>query len=433
MECPACAETSPDGATWCEACGQDLNAEPLPACESCGEREVTDEGYCGVCGHKQPEERDHMEFGSDGLIAVTNKGKRHRHNEDAVAVGHALDSHGNVTASALVVCDGVSSTPGSAEASEAAANAALSALVEGLSDPAFASQTDAPSEGAAISGATESDGAPTVTVEGETTPKEDPADGDTGTPSAAGGAGSASQEATAIQRLIETATRAAQAEAAAAPEIESNHPGSSGGPPSSTFVTTVVEADEHGVDVNVGWLGDSRAYWLGEEPLLLTTDHEVEGSLTRWIGADSPNPTPDLASFRFKGLGYLVACSDGLWRYAPTAQELKDLVHRLVDQGAAGTALGAQLIDFANDNGGHDNISAAVWTNHPQPAQAADVANTGHETPAEGNQEESASSADDSADSGSADSDGTEDDSTETDSADSDSTEIDDTDDASGQ
>ncbi len=326
MECPACGETSPEGATWCEACGHDLNAEPLPECQACGEREVTDEGYCGICGHKQPEERDHMEFGEDALIAVTNKGKRHRHNEDSVAVGHAFDEAGNVTAAALVVCDGVSSTPGSAEASEAATKAALNVLLSGLSDPVFLANR-------------------TNRTQSES------------------GDGSKSD----LDVLIESATVAAQNVAAAAPEVESNHPGSSGGPPSSTFVAVVSEPDANGANITVGWLGDSRAYWLGDEALLLTSDHEVEGSLTRWIGADSPNPTPDLASHRFEGLGYLVVCTDGLWRYASAAQELKELVQRLVDQGAAGTTLGSQLIDFANDNGGHDNITAAVWTNHPQP------------------------------------------------------------------
>ncbi len=127
MRCPSCGEEAPADAKWCEACGQDLNSEPLPACVSCGEREVAGEGYCLSCGHKQPAERDHMEFEDGPASAVTDRGRRHRHNEDAVAIAATPDG-----GSVLVVCDGVSSTAGSAEASLRAAVAARDLLLAGL-------------------------------------------------------------------------------------------------------------------------------------------------------------------------------------------------------------------------------------------------------------------------------------------------------------
>ena len=74
------------------------------------------EGYCGVCGMKQPAARDHMEAVADGVAAVTDKGQRHHRNEDAFAMA-VTDGPGTVLA---VVCDGVSTTVNPDVASQAA-------------------------------------------------------------------------------------------------------------------------------------------------------------------------------------------------------------------------------------------------------------------------------------------------------------------------
>jgi serine/threonine protein phosphatase PrpC len=348
VECPNCGELAPDDAKWCEACGQDLNAEPLPACVACGEREVAEEGYCLSCGHKQPEERDHQEFESGAVVAVTDRGKRHRHNEDAVAIGMS-----ETGAAVLVVCDGVSSTPGSAEASLRAAAAARDLLVAGLGDE--------PDEGSLN-----------------------------------------------LTDLLTRATEAAQTEAAATTladddEVSAKAPNSDGGPPSSTFVAAVaLPVPDDGVELAAAWVGDSRAYWIGEEPIRLTgDDHEFEGSLVRWLGADTLDPTPDIEFKAVAGTGHLVVCSDGLWRYAQEPGELAAAMQRLIDDGHYGVELASGLVDFANDGGGHDNISVALWGNvvshdwpapDPTPAEGSETTE-GSETaegsdPAEGSEVE---------------------------------------------
>lgn len=332
MVCPACGEDAPEEAKWCEACGQDLNAEPLPACVECGEREVAEEGYCLSCGHKQPEERDHMEFDDGPVWAVTDRGKRHRHNEDSVAIGVAPS--GSVV---LVVCDGVSSTPGSAEASLRAATAARDVLIDGLGP-------------------------------GQVDPAPLPADG---TPP--------------ISTLLAVAIEAAQAEASAAVAGESDSPyAQAGAPPSSTIVAVVATPNGRGVDLDTAWVGDSRAYWLGEESIRLSPhDHELAGSLIRWLGADSLDATPDINSTSVTGPGHVVVCSDGMWRYATEPSELSDLVSRLQSEGHAGLDLASSMVAFANEGGGHDNISVALWSHNPEAGSAAGTLGHADQAPVE--------------------------------------------------
>ncbi len=323
MDCPSCGETAPESAKWCEACGSDLHAEPTVPCTACGERDISDDGYCMSCGHKQPAERDHMEFLAGPIAAVTDRGVRHRHNEDATAIGQ-LPGGGVV----LVVCDGVSSTPGSAEASLDAASAACELLIEQLHGPA-----------------------PT---------RDEIAEG------------------------LEAATKIAQDRAAASPEVTSNAPYADGGPPSSTFVASVAIPSGEGVVVSTAWLGDSRAYWIEkDEAVQLTEDHEIEGSLTRWLGADSMDALPDLSHFEASQPGRLMLCSDGLWRYADSPLELLALIRRLESEHTTTKALAGALVDHAIASGGHDNITVALWASwldeqdsEPEAEQSADVEET---------------------------------------------------------
>ena len=57
--------------------------------------------------------------------------------------------------------------------------------------------------------------------------------------------------------------------------------------------------------------------------------------------------------------GRLVLCTDGLWNYAPSAQELGRIVEEL-PAGASAAAVARALTDMANTRGGHDNITVAV-------------------------------------------------------------------------
>ena len=325
--CPSCGEEAPEGATWCEACGHELAAEVRPACVSCGEREVdVTEGYCLSCGYRQPRERDHFVVADGRVVAASDRGRRHHHNEDSVAIGRVAEPDGDRADTAvLVVCDGVSSTADSAAASAEAALRARDALVVGL---------------------------------------------------AAGGAGPGSMSSDDIVELLTEAVASAQTGAAGvAPDqvLDESGVGPDGAtgpgqdPPSSTLVAVVARPNGRGVELATAWVGDSRAYWVGQDETrrLTSHDHELGGGLVRWLGADSVDPTPDIEVTEVADDGVLVVCSDGLWRYAAEAEELASLVRRLQGEGRGGAELAERLVDHGNEQGGHDNITVAVWSNQP--------------------------------------------------------------------
>ncbi len=316
--CPACAEPAIEGASFCEACGADLPA--VPGCVACDAAPgALDSGYCLQCGHRQPEPRDHLESADGRVVGATDKGNRHHRNEDAMAMA---DTPGGRV---LVVCDGVSTTDRPEEASQAAADAAVSVLRDALAgnfDPSVAFQT-----------------------------------------------------------AVEVAQDAVASLAA--------DPGGRGHP-SCTFVAAVVpEAANGGVsEVHVGWLGDSRAYWVGEDPELLTRDHswalEMEAgghlsleealadpranTITRFLGADALDLVPSVITYEVAAQGTLVVCSDGLWNYAPEAAELAARQEWKL-KGAAERAAG--LTAFALEAGGHDNITTVITDVDPAGTPAA--------------------------------------------------------------
>ncbi len=152
-------------------------------------------------------------------------------------------------------------------------------------------------------------------------------------------------------------------------------------PPSTTIVAAVVQA---GV-ASIGWLGDSRAYWIGADGDLservlpdraLTTDHswwndqvsngqlsaaEAQGdpkahAITRWLGADAEAEPAETLHFTIPGAGYLVLCSDGLWNYLSDADHLATLI----TMGAAASSTAQRLVDYANAKGGRDNITVIL-------------------------------------------------------------------------
>ncbi|WP_220040685.1 protein phosphatase 2C domain-containing protein [Streptomyces tateyamensis] len=164
-------------------------------------------------------------------------------------------------------------------------------------------------------------------------------------------------------------------------------PGSAVNAPACTFVSAVAAA---GV-VTVGWVGDSRAYWIPDdrqdaEPYRLTEDDswaagmvaaglmaEAEAyadsrahAITGWLGADAEEVLPHTAAFTPHVPGVLVICTDGLWNYAEAATDLADLVRPDARQDPLHAA--RALVSFAVAAGGHDNITVAVLPVQPDPA-----------------------------------------------------------------
>ncbi|HEY1819507.1 MAG TPA: protein phosphatase 2C domain-containing protein [Trebonia sp.] len=261
-----------------------------------------------------------MEEDLGQVAGVSDRGLRHSRNEDAMHFAVADTEDG--PAAVAIVCDGVSSAPRPDEASWAAVNSGITLLAEGTQrgdDPATISK-------AAIK--------------------------------AAG------------QALISLA----------GPE----------GAPATTYVSAVVSQRL----ITICWLGDSRAYWLAanspapagpndtiditagsqrvtrddslaEEIVaagLATMDEAMASPqahvITRWLGADLPEPQPHVEQFSPSGPGVLLLCSDGLWNYRPEAAELAAMAMPAALTRPLDAA--ADLAKFALDSGGLDNITVVI-------------------------------------------------------------------------
>ncbi|NUU23311.1 MAG: protein serine/threonine phosphatase 2C family protein [Streptomycetaceae bacterium] len=166
--------------------------------------------------------------------------------------------------------------------------------------------------------------------------------------------------------LAEAAVRAGKAVAALAgsPVPALSSPESLA--PACTYVAGIVGPE----GIWTAGVGDSRAYWLPDDGpgFPMTDDATAElGVLTAWLGADAGEPAPHVRSYRPRELGRLLLCSDGLWRYLPTAEALRAVADgpRTDDpagRGGGGPALAdvRALIDHAIASGGHDNVTALV-------------------------------------------------------------------------
>ncbi|WP_395111077.1 protein phosphatase 2C domain-containing protein [Actinomadura sp. SCN-SB] len=342
LTCPSCGEVVYHGEGFCEACGHRLSedaeaapgtdaaASPEGGCVGCGTGTIDDEGYCEQCGLRQPAERDHVEVElADGTAAgASDRGRRYSHNEDALAL---VRHPGGI---AVVVSDGVGSSPHPEVASRTAADTGVEELVAQL---------------------------------------ESGADPETATRAA-------------VMRAAEAVAALAESESSA---------------PSCTFVSALTVPGS----VTIGWVGDSRAYWLPSvpspepagdpadtldmgpaarpsldgTPRVLTTDDSwaafmvAEGALTEaeaeahpnahvitgWLGADAEEVRPHVSTFTHDHTvpGTLLVCSDGLWNYLPGAD---DLAAVLDGTGAGPLAAARALVRRALDAGGRDNITVAV-------------------------------------------------------------------------
>ncbi|MER5944998.1 protein phosphatase 2C domain-containing protein [Streptomyces sp. NPDC001904] len=288
-------------------------------CVACRAGQVDPDGYCENCGHAQPRERDHMEQELGAVAAVSDRGLRHHRNEDAFVISSAALPDGSPAVVALV-CDGVSSATRPDDASLAATRAANESLHESLPRGTHPQQ--------------------------------------------------------ALHEAILTAAEAVNALAQEPATAREHQPHQNA--PACTFVGSIVTREL----LVVGWVGDSRAYWVPDDRTAtaarLTEDdswaaqmvaaglmNEAEAyaderahAITGWLGADAYELEPHTASFKPDRPGVVVVCTDGLWNYAESAEEMA----RAVPADAAGRPLHAAqvLTGHALDGGGHDNVTVAV-------------------------------------------------------------------------
>jgi serine/threonine protein phosphatase PrpC len=185
---------------------------------------------------------------------------------------------------------------------------------------------------------------------------------------------------TAASRAAATSNAVVKAAATAnAAVIESTAPGSDNAA-SCTFAAAVVQ---DGVVV-FGNVGDSRIYWIpdhgsGGDPAELSIDDSVAQAriamgvprdeaetgpqahaITKWLGRDSPDFVPRTGSLTVESPGWVVVCSDGLWNYASEAAAIRSLIGELTPPDADPLTLAVALVDWANRQGGKDNISVAL-------------------------------------------------------------------------
>jgi serine/threonine protein phosphatase PrpC len=149
------------------------------------------------------------------------------------------------------------------------------------------------------------------------------------------------------------------------------------GPPASTLVAALLRDQT----ATVGWVGDSRAYfvssteawqlthddsWAADQVQLGLMSEEAAGAdprahvLTRWLGRDHEAGTkPSVSTFQIHAGGCLLLCSDGLWNYAPTPDHIRGLLVQL-PFGASPLDVTQGLTQFARSSGGMDNVTVAV-------------------------------------------------------------------------
>ena len=323
MVCPVCGAEAPEGARFCELDGTPLAppgayvAVPAAARCRCGaEPESFDaQGYCAECGRKR-RTRDHIEIAlAPNFGGVTDIGRRHSQNEDALAL--ALESVNAAPVYVLVLCDGVSSSQNAQDASESACTIACDLLRK-------AALTGRPLSNATMSEAIR-----------------------------------------AANRAVCALTYTPQTTKAS---------------PETTLVAAVVQSGT----ATIGWVGDSRAYWIGAgESRLLTHDHSwsndmvdtgqmteeeaaqapeahaITRSLGLWEGAISEEAAePSFVTFALPASGHLLLCSDGLWNYAPHPEQIAAQMEQ-APQGEA-QILARTLVEYANVQGGRDNITVAI-------------------------------------------------------------------------
>jgi serine/threonine protein phosphatase PrpC len=371
LTCASCGETAGEGALFCEACGAELAAgaattegappaangsagqphgedatmqtpaprptaafDPLQIsgpCPSCGSTQSTD-GWCDVCGSRMPRWRDHfVEQPAPWVAGVCDRGISHARNEDAMALA-ADEPRGSFVA--LVVCDGVTSAPDSDIASLDASRAARDLIVERAQEL---------KDGATTSRALQ-----------------------------------VQQLSAALVDAGEVANNAARAAA--------ERLGWPTNPPSCTYAVAVAVGEL----ICAGWAGDSRVYWLPDEgpaeqmsiddswatqQILAGVAREVAEAepqahaITRWLGADSADHTVSCSSTTTQGkAGWLLVCSDGLWNYVSLADDVRNLIAGFakdVPPGSSPEPVASKLIDWANEQGGHDNITAALARYEP--------------------------------------------------------------------
>ncbi|MCL2490990.1 MAG: serine/threonine-protein phosphatase [Propionibacteriaceae bacterium] len=159
-----------------------------------------------------------------------------------------------------------------------------------------------------------------------------------------------------------------------------------------TWACTLIVAMVWHEQAIVANIGDSRSYWMpdGGEPLLLSTDDSMaqaqinlgidreiaESSsgahaITKWLGPGSSDVVPTMTSLAITEPGWLMTCTDGLWNYSSDPAMMAAALSKAIEaEEAKGNdpqawAICCQLVDWANELGGHDNVTVTLMRLEP--------------------------------------------------------------------
>lgn len=322
--CPTCVATVQDSDRFCGSCGAVLSEIRLVAVPRSGRAA---QGPCSDCGNEAFTEGycaacGHRRAEPDrdeaelAGVAVVTDRGLHHVNNEDAAAVGIVGAADGPSAIVVVVCDGVSSSDNPQAAAVAASKSGVEVMLAALT------------------------------------------------------AGRAARSAV-LAGLGDAAKAAAAAGAGADPSTA----------PSCTYTAAIVVPTPSGaVEITVGNVGDSRAYWFPAPPApaqQLTVDDTVAQelitagfaadsetvqngahTLTRWLGADAePKPWSDSSVYTISvtGPGSVLLCSDGLWNYLPDAEDIRRFC-----AGTDATAATRALVEFALQAGGQDNITVVV-------------------------------------------------------------------------
>ncbi|MBV9164382.1 MAG: protein serine/threonine phosphatase 2C family protein [Pseudonocardiales bacterium] len=297
---------------------------PEQFCRWCAEPVGSRDRFCEECGARVADQRrDRVEVDVGIAAGISDQGLRHLRNEDALALR----------------CVRLGAGPGLAQH-----GAAVAVVCDGVSSaarPDEASEVAAEVAAEALVAALHADGG------------------------------------------LVAATREAIHAAGQAVAGLAGSDGTPRGAPACTFVSAVVT----GGAVTVGWVGDSRAYWIprtrtesapSTKPTKLTEDDSwltqvlAAGTLTpaqaaadrrahaitAWLGEDAAPLDPHVLTFEPEGRGVVVLCTDGLWNYLDNVDELAAALPAHAAEAPLDAA--RRLVEIALHCGGHDNITVAV-------------------------------------------------------------------------
>jgi len=331
--CPHCGEAVGPSDQFCESCGGGLRVlrgatadhvvgSTSTTCRSCGhdtDAPDTDEAgdqYCPDCGALRDDGTDHIEIDLGTIAGVSDRGRLHARNEDAMALGIRAATAAAPSVRAAVVCDGVSSVERPQLASRTATRSALDVLLT--------------ERGAEVTATTHLHTAVAAAAKAISTL---PYDSGRGAPSC-----------TLVAALVEDVP-------ARTPEVTVAWVGDS-----RAYWLTAPGAEEPSAVLTTDHSWAVEIVALGELDEAAAAADPRAHAITRWMGADASD-APSVTQLRPAGPGVLLLCSDGLWNYLP---EAADLASAAFAAGASPHEMAAELTQYAIDSGGRDNITVVA-------------------------------------------------------------------------